>query len=106
MLRIEAHAACEKPADVPQAFRRRGAAVMDDADTRHERVARHHAKPHAPVEVLEVEEEARIETAGAVDHVAPDDQERTGHDRHADRVARWIRIYNVAQLITCESPLE
>ena len=64
---IEAPAAAHEPADVPQALARGVPAVMADLDGRHVRGLGDAVEPHAPVEVLEVQEELGIEAAGAVD---------------------------------------
>src|SRR5512142_747220 len=99
VLRVEAHAARNKEQDVPHPLERYAAAVVHDVDARHERVLRHLRQPHAPVEILDVEKETRMETAGALDGGAPREQERGGEHRHADRLARRLAVDDVAHLV-------
>src|SRR6185436_18141843 len=64
VLAIEAHAALHEPADVPPSFARRAATVVDDAKRRQVRGLADLAQAHAPVVVLEIQEEPGIEAAG------------------------------------------
>src|SRR5205085_8495114 len=60
MLAVEAATALHEPAHVREALARRVPAVMHDVHRRHVRGARDLVQAHAPVEVLEVQEEARV----------------------------------------------
>src|SRR6188472_4166211 len=106
VLRVEAKAAADELRDVAPAFARRSATMMDDADARHERVARHFFHPHAPVEILEIEEKSWIEPAGAVNGFAPSEHERARHHRHAERFLRRIGVDDIAHLVAIEPPGE
>src|SRR5438045_5143962 len=70
VLAIEAHAALHEPADVLPSLARRASTVVDDAKRRHVRRFADLAQTHAPVVVLEIQEELRIEAAGRVDGLA------------------------------------
>src|SRR5690349_11453875 len=78
MLAVEAPAAAHEPAHVREALGGRVATVMHDLHRGHVGRAGDLVEAHAPVEVLEIEEEARIEPARAVDGVAAHEHEGTG----------------------------
>src|SRR5215211_3353836 len=54
---IKTYAALHERLDMPPAFARRVTAIMNDAHRRHVCRCRHARKPHAPIVILEVEEE-------------------------------------------------
>src|SRR5215831_16370870 len=106
VLVIEAHAASHEPANVLPTFACGAAAVMDDAKRGKPGGLSDLVQAHAPIEVFEVEEEFRIETAGRVDRLAADEHAAAGHHRqsHDGRIAR--RIDGVAKIVPVEPARE
>src|SRR5580700_2053662 len=82
MLVVEPQCAPREHDNVPPAFARRATTVMHDADCRYVRALRHAVQAHTPVEVLEVEEVARIETASGIEGLPAHQHETTAHHRH------------------------
>ena len=104
MLAVETERALREPADVLPAFARGAATVMNDAERRQVGSLRHLVQPDAPIEVLEVEEELRIESAGRVDCLAANEHAATRHHRHAAHRLAPRGIDDVAHVIAVESP--
>src|SRR5437660_24039 len=92
MLAIETHAALHERFDMPPAFACGVAAVMNDAHRWHVRGGRDARKPHAPIVILEVEEEQRVETAGPIDRRAAHQHERAGERGHAEDFAGRLDV--------------
>src|SRR5205823_12071710 len=71
VLAIEPSGALREPGDVPPAFLRGAAAVVHDYHRRHIGASGDAVQAHAPIEVLEIEEIARVESARRVDRFPP-----------------------------------
>src|SRR6478735_4745985 len=76
------HGAANEVRDVAPPFARRAAAMMNDANARQVHASRNAIEPHAPVEVFEIEEKGRIEAAGGLDRLAPQQHARAAHHWH------------------------
>src|SRR5262245_28782142 len=102
MLAVETDGALDEPADMPGALVRRVTAVMHDPHRRQICRLRDLVDPHAPIVILEIEEEARIESAGRIDRRAPHEYARTRHRRNANHRVKLIRCDAIAQLVALE----
>src|SRR5438270_9849064 len=85
-----------------KALARRATAMMHNAHIRQVSAFGDAVQPHAPVVVLEVEEELRIEPARRIDRLAPHQHARARHDRNVDDGLRAGRKDAITQLVRFE----
>ena len=91
---------------MPPAFARGLAAIVNDTHRWHVRRGRDTRKPHAPVVILEVEEERWIEAAGPVDRFAAHQHERAGERGHAEDFAGRLDVNQIAHFVMMEPAAE
>src|ERR1700687_1302911 len=104
MLVEEACRAAYEISDMARPFCRCAAAMMDDFHSGNIRGSGHAVEAHAPVEVLEIKEEARTEAAGRFDRLAAHEHERAAHDRNGrDRLIDGDAIDQAAHLVAVGS---
>src|SRR5712671_2080978 len=84
-------------------FSRGAAAMMDDSHSGNVCAPGHAVQTHAPVEILEIKEKARIETAGRFDRLAAHEHERAAHGRNRrDRLIKRDAIDQIAHFVTIQ----
>src|SRR5215469_3005305 len=103
----EAGRAASESKHVAPALARRAAAVVDDAHAGNVYAARDSVQPHAPVEILEVQKESRIEPAGGIDGLATNQHEAAAdHRNRADPGLSTRGVDHVAHFIALEPASE
>src|SRR6202795_5402476 len=99
----EARRAAHEVSDMARPFSGGAAAVMDDSHSGNICASGHAVEAYAPVEILEIKEEARIEAAGRFDRLAAHEHERAAHDRNGrDHLINRYAIDQVAHFVTVE----
>src|SRR5947207_10025704 len=106
VLAIETYAASHERFDMPPPFACGFAAVMNDAHRWHVRGGCDARQPHAPIVILEVEEERRVEAAGPIDRRAAHEHEGAGERRHAEHFAGWLDVDEIAHFVVIEPAAE
>src|SRR6202163_2311945 len=103
MLVEEARGDAHEISDMARPFSRCGATVMDDFHSGNICTSSHAVEAYAPVEILEIKEEARVEAAGRFDRLAAHEHERAAHGRNRrDRLIERDAIDQVAHFVTLQ----